>query len=45
MKTKHRPKTKIPKIVKIVPDKYPNFLFPDTSLKTIKISEKSGAQA
>ena len=40
MKTKPRPKTKIPKHMKDVPDMYPDFLFPDTSLKPFKINEK-----
>ena len=40
MKTKPRPKTKIPKHMKDVPDMYPDFLFPDTSFKPVKNSEK-----
>ena len=40
MKTIPRPKTKLSKIVKIVPDMYPDLLFCDISCKYLKISEK-----
>ena len=36
MKTKPRPKTKIPKHVEIVPDIYSDYLFPDTSLNLLE---------
>ena len=32
MTNKSIPKTKMPKLVEIVPDMYPNLLFPETSL-------------
>ena len=34
------PKTKLPKLVEIVPDMYPDLLFVDMSRKPLKISEK-----
>ena len=40
MKTKPKPIHKIRKIVEIVPDKYPDFLFPDTALKLSKSVKK-----
>ena len=33
MKTRPRPKTKLPKVVEIVPDMYPDLLFGDMSRK------------
>ena len=33
MKTRPRPKTKLPKLVKIVPEMYPDLLFGDMSKK------------
>ena len=44
MKTKPIHK-KIPKIVEIVPDKYHDFLFPDTAFKLKKKTGKSCAEA
>ena len=40
MKTRHRPKTKLSKLVEIVPDMYPDLLFCDLFCEPLKISEK-----
>ena len=40
VKTRPRPKTKLPKLVKIVPDMYPDLFFGDMSRKPLKVSEK-----
>ena len=40
MKNRPRPKTKLPKLVEIVPDMYPDLLLGDISCKPLKISEK-----
>ena len=40
MKTRPRPKTKLPTLVEIVLDMYPDLLFGDMSGKPLKISEK-----
>ena len=40
MKTRPRPITKLPKLVEIVPDMYPDLIFGDMSWKPLKISEK-----
>ena len=40
MKTRPRPKTKLLKLVEIVPDMYPDLLFGDVSWNPLKISEK-----
>ena len=40
MKTRPRPKNKLPKHGVIVPDMYPDLLFCDMSCQPIKISEK-----
>ena len=40
MKTRPRPKTKLPKLVEIFPDMYQNLFFGDISWKPLKISEK-----
>ena len=42
MKTRSRPKTKLPKLVEIVPDMYPDLIFGDMSLKPKKKSVKKG---
>ena len=40
MKTRPRPKTKLPKLVEIVPDMYPDLLFDNMSCNPLQISEK-----
>ena len=40
MKTRPRPEKKLPKLVEIVPDMYPDLLFGDVSLKPSKNREK-----
>ena len=42
LKTRPRPKTKLPKLVEIVPDMYPDVLFGDMSWKPLEISKKVG---
>ena len=40
MKTRHRPKTKLSKLVEIVPDMDPDLIFCDMFCEPLKISEK-----
>ena len=40
MKSRARPKTKLPKLVEMVPDMYPDLFFGDMFGKPLQISEK-----